>query len=137
MNGAGPNSPSAHETEQRALASSGFGHKTGRDNGAGMYAAACLSCHYNSGSVSSARPELALSSSLTMAEPTNFLQVLLNGVGSKDGAAGLVMPSYADFSDSEIAELAAYLRRTRTSRPPWKDLEKMVPEIRRSSKALR
>jgi cytochrome c553 len=72
-----------------------------------------------------------------MTEPTNFLQVLLNGVGSKDGAAGLVMPSYADFSDSEIAELAAYLRRTRTSRPPWKDLEKMVAEIRRSSTALR
>jgi len=137
VNGAGSNSQSVHETEQRVLAGSGLGHETGPNNVAGMYTAACLSCHYNSGSVSSARPELALSSSLTMTEPTNFLQVLLNGVGSKDGAAGLVMPSYADFSDSEIAELAAYLRRTRTSRPPWKDLEKMVAEIRRSSTALR
>jgi len=137
MNGAGSNSQSASETEQKALASSGLGHETGHDNVAGIYTAACLSCHYNSGSVSSARPELALSSSLTMAEPTNFLQVLLNGVGSKAGAAGLIMPSYADFSDSEIAELAAYLRRTRTSRPPWKDLEKMVAKIRRSSMAPR
>jgi cytochrome c553 len=72
-----------------------------------------------------------------MAEPTNFIQVLLNGVGSKDGAAGLVMPSYADFSDHEIVELAAYLRRTRTSRPPWQDLDKRVAEIRRSATSLR
>jgi cytochrome c553 len=47
------------------------------------------------------------------------------------------MPSYADYSDRDIAELAAYLRRTRTSRPPWKDLEKRVAEIRRSSTAAR
>jgi cytochrome c553 len=72
-----------------------------------------------------------------MAAPTNLLQVLLNGVGSKDGAAGLVMPAYAGYSDRDIAELAAYLRRTRTNRPPWKDLEKMVAEIRRSSTAPR
>jgi len=137
MNGAGSNSQSVHATEQKALASSGLGHEPGPDNVAGLYTAACMSCHYNSGSVSSARPELALSSSLTMAEPTNLLQVLLHGVGSKEGAAGLVMPSYADFSDREIAELAAYLRRTRTSRPPWNDLEKRVAEIRRSSTAPR
>jgi cytochrome c553 len=137
VNGAGSNSESIHATEQKALASSGLGREAGADNVAGMYTAACMSCHYNSGSVSSSRPELALSSFLTMAEPTNLLQVLLNGVGSKDGAAGLVMPSYADYSDREISELAAYLRRTRTSRPPWRDLEKRVAEIRRSSTAPR
>lgn len=133
VNGAGSDSGSIHATEQKALASSGLRHETGADNVAGMYTAACMSCHYNSGSVSFSRPELALSSFLTMAAPTNFLQVLLNGVGSNDGAAGLVMPAYAGYSDHDIAELAAYLRRTRTSRPPWKDLEKMVAEIRRSS----
>jgi len=137
MNGAGSNAESVHGAEQKALASSGVGQEPGSDNVAAMYTAACMSCHYNSGSVSSARPELALSSFLTMAEPTNLLQVLLNGVGSKNGATGLVMPSYADFSDREIAELAAYLRRTRTSRPAWKDLEKKVAEIRRSSTAPR
>jgi mono/diheme cytochrome c family protein len=136
-NGAGANAPSAPATEQTALAVSGAGDETGPGNVAGMYAAACMSCHYNSGSAASARPELALSSSLTMAEPTNFLQVLLNGVGSKDGAAGLVMPSYADLSDREIVALAAYLRRTRTSRPPWKDLDKRVAEIRRGSTSRR
>jgi mono/diheme cytochrome c family protein len=137
INGAGSDDPSAHETEQKALASSGPGDETGPGNVAAVYAAACMSCHYNSGSASSARPELALSSSLTMAEPTNFLQVLVNGVGSKDGAAGLVMPSYAGLSDHEIVELAAYLRRTRTNRPPWKDLDKRVAEIRRGSASLR
>jgi mono/diheme cytochrome c family protein len=91
-----------------------------------------MSCHYNAGSVPrSARPELALNSALTLSEPTNFIQVVLKGVGSSDGAPGLVMPAYASLTDSEIARLAAYLRRTRTKSPPWIDLEKKVAAIRR------
>ncbi len=43
----------------------------------------------------SARPELALNSALTLSEPTNFIQVVLNGVGDTEGAPGLVMPAYA------------------------------------------
>jgi len=48
---------------------------------------------------------------------------------------GLVMPVYASLTDSEIARLAAYLRRTRTKRPPWSDLEKKVASVRRESAA--
>ena len=77
------------------------------------------------------RPELALNSALTLSEPTNFIQVVLNGIGTKDGGPGLTMPAYARaLTDTNIARLAAYLRRTRTDRAPWVDLEKKVAAIR-------
>ncbi len=122
------------ETATReALASSDLAIGQQYDADANLYAAACIACHYNAGPVPlAARPELALNSALALPEPTNFIQVVLNGVGSTDGAPGLVMPAYgSSLSDSEIARLAAYLRRTRTKYPPWSDLEKKVSAIRR------
>src|SRR5580704_11097629 len=68
------------------------------------------------------------------AQPTNFIQAVLKGVGDNEGAPGLVMPEYASsLSDGEIARLAAYLRRTRTKDPPWTDLENKVAAIRHAS----
>jgi mono/diheme cytochrome c family protein len=96
-----------------------------------------MSCHYNSGpSPLPARPELALNSALTLSEPTNFIQVVLKGIGNTDGAPGLVMPAYgSSLTDGDIARLAAYLRRTRTKLPPWTDVENKVAAIRRESAA--
>jgi mono/diheme cytochrome c family protein len=109
------------------------------DPDAGLYASACMSCHYNAEPTPvSSRPELALNSSLMLAEPTNFIQVVLNGASNSEGAPGLVMPAYrSSLTDSEIAGLAAYLRRTRTKYPPWNDLEKKVSAIRRHSATSR
>jgi mono/diheme cytochrome c family protein len=126
------------ETATReALASSDLAIGQQYDADANLYAAACIACHYNAEPIPlAARPELALNSALALSEPTNFIQVVLNGVYSTDGAPGLVMPAYgSSLSDSEIARLAAYLRRTRTKYPPWSDLEKKVSAIRRESAA--
>ena len=108
------------------------------DADANLYAGACIACHYNAGPVPlAARPELAFNSALTLSEPTNFIQVVLKGVSNTDGAPGMVMPAYgSSLSDSEIARLAAYLRRTRTKHPPWGDLGKKVSAIRRGSAPL-
>jgi cytochrome c553 len=55
---------------------------------------------------------------------------VLKGIGNTEGATGLVMPGYASaLTNSDIARLAAYLRRTRTDRPPWTDVEKKVDVI--------
>ena len=126
----------AHNTEaatREALTSSFLGSGQAYDPDAELYAAACIACHYNSGTVPlPARPELALNSALTLPEPTNFIQAVLRGVGNGDGARGLVMPAYAsNFSDADVARLAAYLRRTRTPQPPWTDLENKVSVARR------
>ena len=128
---------------QEALASSSLGSVQEHDPDADLYASACMSCHYNRAPTPlAARPELALNSSLSLPEPTNFIQVVLNGVSNTEtdnnteGAAGLVMPAYgSSLTNSEVARLAAYLRRTRTKLPPWNDLEKKVASIRREGPA--
>lgn len=122
----------AEAATQRALATSALGIVQQYDPDADLHAGACMSCHYNAGPAPlAARPELALNSALTLSEPTNFIQVVLRGIGANDGAPGLVMPAYASLDDREIARLAAYLRRTRTNLPPWSDLEAKVATIRR------
>jgi len=137
MDHAGARAHSVEAPTREALASSSLGSGQDYDPDAELYAAACIACHYNSGTVPiAARPELALNSALSLAEPSNFIQVVLNGVGTTEGTPGLVMPAYASsLTDGDIARLAAYLRRTRTKSPPWSDLEKKVSAIRRQSAA--
>jgi mono/diheme cytochrome c family protein len=136
MDHAAARASSVDATVRDALATSDFAVNQPYDAEADLYASACLSCHYNTGPAPlPARPELALNSALTLPEPTNFIQVVLKGVGSTDGAQGLVMPAYASLTDAEIAGLGAYLRRTRTNYPPWSDLEKKVAAIRGKSAA--
>ena len=119
-------------TVNDALAKSRLGSTQEHDPDAKLYAGACIGCHYNAGPTPlAARPELALNSALTLPEPTNFIHVVLNGIGIAEGGAGLVMPSYADaLSDANLARLAAYLRRTRTDKPPWTDIEKKIAAAR-------
>jgi len=102
--------------------------------GARRYAVACASCHYNSGRIPLAdRPDLALHAPLNLPDPTNLIQVVLRGVGANEGIPGVVMPGFSALSDADIAHIAAFLRSTRTSLPPWRDLEAKVTSIRRSA----
>jgi mono/diheme cytochrome c family protein len=118
-----------------ALARSRLGGGQEYDPEAHLYAAACMGCHYNAGpSPLPTRPELALNSALTLSEPTDLIKVVLGGISIKDGAPGLVMPSYASaLTNADIARLAAYLRRTRTDRPAWTGLEEKVAAARKEA----
>jgi mono/diheme cytochrome c family protein len=128
---AGERTASPPAAVNKALATSGLGATKEYDPDARLYAAACIACHYNAGPTPRAeRPELALNSALALPDPTNFIQVVLHGVGVGDGGPGLAMPAYAGLSDAEIARIAAYLRRTRTDRPAWTDIETQVSAIR-------
>lgn len=102
-----------------------------------LYQVTCAQCHSNFGhKLLHTRPELALNSALWLDEPTNLFQVMLGGVKVHEGQEGLVMPSFATaLSDHDMARIAAYLRRTRTTLPPWKDLEKKAAQIRAKMKA--
>ncbi|WP_168072167.1 cytochrome c [Caulobacter sp. SSI4214] len=105
------------------------------DPAARLYTAACASCHYNGvGQPNPLRPDLALNSAVNLDDPTNLIRVVLYGVSAKDGAPGVVMPSFNRFSDADVAELAAYLRATRTDKPAWPDLKKKVAAIRAQGK---
>ncbi len=102
-----------------------------------LYAVACASCHYNSGRAPlAARPDLALNSALSLPDPSNLIQIVLHGVGAHEGIPGIVMPGFANaLSDADIARIAAYLRRTRTTLPPWPDLDTKIAALRRLSTA--
>jgi len=137
LNGWG-NGQSDQAEVKEAIDTSSLGSGVNEDPDAVLYSSACMSCHYNRGAVPlPTRPELALSSALTLAEPNNFIEAVLKGMGDTDGAPGLVMPAYASaLSDSDIARIGAYLRRTRTKLPPWTDLEKKVAAARKEMKGF-
>src|SRR5262245_4040462 len=102
-----------------------------------LYTAACAACHYNAvGTPLVARPDLALNSAVHLADPSNLIQVILRGISAEEGLPGVVMPAFGGaFSDADIARIAAYLRRTRTSLPPWPDLATKIADIRRQNGA--
>jgi len=112
---------------------------TDNDAGARLYTAACASCHYNSAQRPLAvRPDLALNSALNLPDPTNLIQVILRGITAKDGIPGVVMPAFGQaFGNADIARIAAYLRRTRTTLPPWLDLDSKIAAIRHTIVASR
>lgn len=102
------------------------------DQGADLYRAACVSCHYNSTNPPALlRPELALNSAVNGADPTNFIRVVIHGVGVAEGIPGAMMPPFGKaLSDPEIGAIAAYLRRTMTDQPAWTDLCARIAAVR-------
>jgi len=107
------------------------------DPDARLYAAACASCHYNAGKAPLAvRPDLALNSAVHLPDPSNLIQVILRGISAEEGIPGVVMPAFGGaLSDTDVARIAAYLRRTRTNLPPWPDLPAKIAGIRRQNGA--
>ncbi|HEX5307246.1 MAG TPA: cytochrome c [Dyella sp.] len=116
----------------KAMARAGAPVNADIDPGAHLYAAACASCHYNRGPMPAAvRPELGLNSALTSPDPSTLIQVILHGVGTAEGLPAVAMPAYGSaLDDQEIAQLAAWLRRTQTDQPAWADLPAKVAALR-------
>ncbi len=130
---AGQAAPNARAALQKAMARPVPASGQSAERGANLYLAACASCHSNSnGAPQLLRPELTLNSALTAPDPANLLRVIVHGVGRDEGLPGVMMPPFgAALSDRDIAELAAYLRRTRTDLPPWPELDADVAAARR------
>ena len=107
------------------------------DPDARLYTTACASCHYNAGSTPlAARPDLALNTAVHLPDPSNLIQVILRGIRADEGMPGVVMPAFGGaLSDADVARIAAYLRRTRTSLPPWPDLATKIASIRNQTGA--
>jgi hypothetical protein len=94
--------PGIEPAVREAMKSSSLGSGHEFDLDANLHGADCLSCHYNTVPLA-ARPELALNSALMLREPTNFIQPVLRGISSREGAPGLVMPAYASSLTDAIA----------------------------------
>ncbi len=115
-----------------ALAKSRYDASQAGDHGAALYTSACAACHYNPTSGPQlARPELGLKSSISAPDPTNLVQVILHGISVKDGLPGTMMPAFGTgMSDDDVAAIAVYLRKSRTTLPPWTDVPGVVAKVR-------
>jgi mono/diheme cytochrome c family protein len=104
------------------------------DQGASLYAAACQSCHFSGPTLVKGRLLLSLGSTVHLDEPTNLINVILDGFHADQGISGIVMPAYRDvFSDEDIALIAAYLRQA-AGEKAWPKLSSKVGEVRRQPK---
>src|SRR4030088_489971 len=90
--------------------------------GARLYQGACAVCHEVGGApLFGSRPSLALNSNLHSAHPDNLVQVILHGIAAPASSDLGYMPAFKDsFTDGQVAELAAYLRRQfAPDQPAW------------------
>ena len=102
-------------------------------DGAALFAGACATCHEaGAPMMQQGRPPLAWGTPLRLDTPHNTLRLLVEGLASPAGLAGPAMPAYGnDFSDRQIAAIAAYLRARFTNLPPWQNLEQAVSDVRK------
>jgi mono/diheme cytochrome c family protein len=102
------------------------------DLGAAIYAGACAMCHERTGLRFSARGiHLASSKVVHLPDASNLAHIILHGVEAPPRARFAAMPGFADaLTDTQIAAVAAWLRRTSTDRTPWPDLESTVNRVR-------
>jgi len=110
---------------RRVLVSDRLDLEQNHDASARLYMSACASCHFNNGLLPNLhRPNLSLISATNSPDPTNLIKVILFGRKAE-------MPAFGQgFTDANIAQIAAYLRATRTVSAPWVDLEQKVSAIR-------
>ena len=134
---AGAGSEGARKVDADAVIKAGIARSqrvslVDNDRGASLYVAACASCHSNSnGRPVALRPELSLNSAVSAPDPANLIQVILHGIGKDEAMPGVLMPGFAQsLTDNDVAQLAAYLRRSRSHQPAWANLETAVARIR-------
>jgi mono/diheme cytochrome c family protein len=99
-----------------------------------IFAGACGNCHAADAPMTQrGAPSLAASSAVNADGPRNVIQTMLQGIPARDGVPGPAMPSFAGaLSDSQIAELAQYVRTQYGRGPAWTDIERQVRDARKA-----
>jgi mono/diheme cytochrome c family protein len=110
------------------------GHADATSIAAAIYAGACGGCHDEpAGSASQGLP-LLLSSSLHEARPRNTINIILRGIARRPEEPGPFMPAFDSLlSDSQIAELTAYVRDRFTNESPWSDIGDEIDKVRKGN----
>jgi nicotinate dehydrogenase subunit B len=103
--------------------------------GAQLFAGACATCHEaGAAMMQEGRPPLQLGTPLHEDDPRDTLQIVLQGLQPPVGRSGPFMPAFRDsFTDAQMAELAAYLRRRYSDRPAWRNLPAAVVAARKEA----
>ena len=131
---AGTQETDSHESNSRLLAALAAQHQQTDqriDEGARLYATACQACHYSSDTLVKGRPLITIGSATHLNDPTNLINVILDGVRSDQGISGVVMPGFRDaLTDEDISKIAAYLRQS-AGQDTWPKLQERVADIRK------
>ncbi len=99
--------------------------------GAQIYQAACAICHDSGRPLPFGGVDLSLSSGPSAPEPRNVVNMVLWGLPASDGRSGPIMPGFANvLSDSQIADLLAYLRARFGNKPAWSEVDKTIADAR-------
>jgi mono/diheme cytochrome c family protein len=102
--------------------------------GAALFAGACAGCHETGAPMlAMGGPSLGAASDLRQDTPRNTIETLLHGVQPPSSrAAWPYMPDFGNaLTDSQIANISAYLRARFSNRHPWPDLETSAAIARR------
>jgi mono/diheme cytochrome c family protein len=105
-------------------------------NGATLFNAACASCHATHAPMTTfgGRPSLALSTSVNARDPRNTLRLILDGIPAGRGTRGPMMPAFSNtLADSQIADIAKYLRAHFSSQSAWTLNEADVTKLRKET----
>jgi mono/diheme cytochrome c family protein len=100
-----------------------------------VFTGACGGCHAPDAPMTrNGAPSLALSSAVTAQTPRGVIQIILHGIPWRDGQPAPYMPSFAAaLTDDQVADLAAWLRRTYSDKPAWTGLRAEVAKLREAS----
>jgi nicotinate dehydrogenase subunit B len=104
--------------------------------GATLFAGACAACHETGAPMmQQGRPPLAWGTPLQEDTAHDTLHVIVSGLTPVAGRAGPTMPAFGDdFTDHQLAEIAAYLRVRYTDLPPWQNVEQVAADVRRGTR---
>jgi mono/diheme cytochrome c family protein len=106
------------------------------DLGEVIYVASCAQCHepWRTNPPQNAGRNLALQSAVSAPDPFNLIHTILAGIHPLDNQSRTVMPDFAGaLTDTQIADLARYVRRTFSDQQPWDDLAAKVRAVRAST----
>jgi nicotinate dehydrogenase subunit B len=104
--------------------------------GSAVFAGACGGCHESGAPMMAAgRPSISIVTAIQEDDPRNTIQAILQGLRPPpSGEPGAYMPPFAGtLTDTQIAQVAAYLRSRFTRRPSWPGLSKEVSKIRETA----
>lgn len=105
-------------------------------NGAIVFEAACASCHGAHAPMTDigGLPPLTLGSASHAAQPTNILRTILDGIPWQGAQRTFYMPAFAaSLTDTQLADVAAYLRAQAEPSAPWPALDDAVAHARKET----
>ena len=98
-----------------------------------LFAGACAACHEpGAPMMQEGRPPLAWGTPLHIDTPDDTIRIIMHGLAPPAGRSGPTMPAYGEnFTDRQLADVAAYLRARYTDKPPWLDIPQAVAQARK------